>query len=54
MRTIVQRISKGNGQLSIDKQVFIKTELKYTPCNHRIHERVHRRIYGYINGKAPR
>ena len=47
MRTIVQRMRKGNRQGSFDLYDPIKTKLKYTLCNHAIHECIRQLIYGY-------
>jgi hypothetical protein len=47
MRTIVQRMRKGNRQGSFDIYDPIKTKLKYTLCNPAIHECIRQLIYGH-------
>jgi hypothetical protein len=47
MRTIVQRMRKGNRQGSFDIYDPIKTKLKYTLCNYPIYECIPRLIYGH-------
>jgi hypothetical protein len=46
MRTIVQRMRKGNRQGSFGIYDSIKTKLKYTLCNHPVHECIGGLIYG--------
>ncbi len=46
MRTIVQRMRKGNSHVPFGTYASIKTKLKYTSCNGLLQECISRRISG--------